>query len=79
MTRAKQSLVLLGDPQAFEIGLNTKGQERLTQLNGLLTFYFGNHQVDNESADILTTENKIINNETLDEQEQAIIDESQKI
>ena len=41
------------------------------------TSYFGNHQVDNESADILT-ENKIINNETLDEQEQAIIDESQK-
>ncbi|MCI2954017.1 ATP-dependent RecD-like DNA helicase [Staphylococcus caprae] len=78
LTRAKQSLVLLGDPQAFEIGLNTKGQERLTQLNGLLTFYFGNHQVDNESADILTTENKTINNETLDEQEQAIIDESQK-
>ena len=78
LTRAKQSLVLLGDPQAFEIGLNTKGQERLTQLNGLLTSYFGNHQVDNESADILTTENKIINNETLDEQEQAIIDESQK-
>ncbi|MEJ7173082.1 ATP-dependent RecD-like DNA helicase [Staphylococcus caprae] len=78
LTRAKQSLVLLGDPQAFEIGLNTKGQERLTQLNGLLTSYFGNHQVDNESADILTTENKTINNETLDEQEQAIIDESQK-
>ena len=50
--------MLLGDPQAFEIGLNTKGQERLTQLNGLLTSYFGNHQVDNESADILTTENK---------------------
>ncbi len=78
LTRAKQSLVLLGDPQAFEIGLNTKGQERLTQLNGLLTSYFGNHQVDNESADILTVENKTINNETLDEQEQAIIDESQK-
>ncbi|MBU5270777.1 ATP-dependent RecD-like DNA helicase [Staphylococcus caprae] len=78
LTRAKQSLVLLGDPQAFEIGLNTKGQERLTQLNGLLTSYFGNHLVDNESADILTTENKTINNETLDEQEQAIIDESQK-
>lgn len=78
LTRAKQSLVLLGDPQAFEIGLNTKGQERLTQLNGLLTSYFGNHQVDNESADILTIENKTINNETLDEQEQAIIDESQK-
>lgn len=78
LTRAKQSLVLLGDPQAFEIGLNTKGQERLTQLNGLLTSYFDNHLVDNESADILTTENKTINNETLDEQEQAIIDESQK-
>ncbi|MDI9230311.1 ATP-dependent RecD-like DNA helicase [Staphylococcus caprae] len=78
LTRAKQSLVLLGDPQAFEIGLNTKGQERLTQLNGLLTSYFGNHQVDNESADILTTENKTINNETLDEQEQAVIDESEK-
>ncbi|MBC3048853.1 ATP-dependent RecD-like DNA helicase [Staphylococcus capitis] len=44
LTRAKQSLVLLGDPQAFDIGLKTKGQERLTQLNHLLKSYFGDDQ-----------------------------------
>ena len=44
LTRAKQSLVLLGDPQAFDIGLKTKGQERLTQLNHLLKSYFGDEQ-----------------------------------
>lgn len=32
LTRAKQSLVLLGDPKAFDIALNTQGQERHTQL-----------------------------------------------
>ena len=36
LTRAKQSLVFLGDPQAFEIGLNTHGQVRMTQLCSFL-------------------------------------------
>ena len=40
LTRAKQSLVLLGDPKAFEIGLNTQGQERHTQLRELILAYF---------------------------------------
>ncbi|WP_154837525.1 ATP-dependent RecD-like DNA helicase [Staphylococcus sp. Marseille-Q1834] len=40
LTRAKQSLVLLGDPKAFEIGLNTQGQTRQTQLRELIQAYF---------------------------------------
>lgn len=40
LTRAKQSLVLLGDPKAFEIGLNTQGQTRQTQLRELILAYF---------------------------------------
>ena len=40
LTRAKQSLVLLGDPKAFDIGLNTQGQERHTQLKTLIINYF---------------------------------------
>lgn len=36
LTRAKTSLVLLGDPEAFDIGLKTNGQARLTQLCTLL-------------------------------------------
>ena len=41
LTRAKQSLVLLGEQEAFDIGLKTNGQIRLTQLNDLLKSYFG--------------------------------------
>lgn len=40
LTRAKTSLVLLGDPEAFDIGLKTNGQARLTQLCTLLKNYF---------------------------------------
>lgn len=55
LTRAKQSLVLLGDPQAFDIGLNTNGQKRLTQLFTLLKQYF----TEEKSYDLsLTEENK---------------------
>ncbi|MBY6178093.1 ATP-dependent RecD-like DNA helicase [Staphylococcus warneri] len=51
LTRAKQSLVLLGDPQAFDIGLNTNGQKRLTQLYDLLSQYFKESKIeDNENA-----------------------------
>lgn len=51
LTRAKQSLVLLGDPQSFDIGLNTNGQKRLTQLYDLLSQYFKESKIeDNENA-----------------------------
>ncbi len=40
LTRAKQSLVLLGDPEAFHIGLTTQGQTRLTQLRHIVQSYF---------------------------------------
>lgn len=53
LTRAKQSLVLLGDPQAFDIGLNTNGQKRLTQLYDLLSQYFKESKIeDNENANL---------------------------
>ncbi|RIP34167.1 ATP-dependent RecD-like DNA helicase [Staphylococcus gallinarum] len=64
LTRAKQSLVFLGDPQAFEIGLNTHGQVRLTQLCSFLKAYFNNEEAESEveqvsdsvDADIILTE-----------------------
>ncbi|MCD8908772.1 ATP-dependent RecD-like DNA helicase [Staphylococcus gallinarum] len=52
LTRAKQSLVFLGDPQAFEIGLNTHGQVRLTQLCSFLKDYFNNEKADTEAQQI---------------------------
>lgn len=53
LTRAKQSLVLLGDPQAFDIGLNTNGQKRLTQLYDLLSQYFKESKIeDHENANL---------------------------
>lgn len=61
LTRAKQSLVLLGDPQAFDIGLNTNGQKRLTQLFTLLKQYF----TEEKSYDLPLTEE---NNESDDSQ-----------
>ncbi len=61
LTRAKQSLVLLGDPQAFDIGLNTNGQKRLTQLFTLLKQYF----TEEKSYDLSLTEE---NNESDDSQ-----------
>ncbi|PWZ94996.1 ATP-dependent RecD-like DNA helicase, partial [Staphylococcus pseudintermedius] len=39
LTRAKQSLVFLGDADAFNIGLATAGQTRLTQLQTFLMQY----------------------------------------
>ncbi|MBC3133613.1 SF1B family DNA helicase RecD2 [Staphylococcus warneri] len=53
LTRAKQSLVLLGDPQAFDIGLNTNGQKRLTQLYDILSQYFKESKIeDHENANL---------------------------
>ncbi|MCI8279984.1 MAG: ATP-dependent RecD-like DNA helicase, partial [Staphylococcus xylosus] len=51
LTRAKQSLVFLGDPQAFDIGLKTHGQVRMTQLCAFLKAYFNNEE-ETETADV---------------------------
>lgn len=57
LTRAKQSLVLLGDPQAFDIGLKTNGQVRMTQLYDLLEAYFG-HETQNSTDDNIIAKHK---------------------
>ncbi|MCC2084870.1 RecD/TraA family helicase [Staphylococcus sp. HMSC068D08] len=57
LTRAKQSLVLLGDPQAFDIGLKTNGQVRMTQLYDLLEAYFG-HETQNSNDDNIIAKHK---------------------
>ena len=45
--------MLLNDPQAFDIGLNTNGQKRLTQLYDLLSQYFKESKIeDNENANL---------------------------
>ncbi|MEJ7438023.1 ATP-dependent RecD-like DNA helicase, partial [Staphylococcus warneri] len=65
LTRAKQSLVFLGDPQAFDIGLKTHGQVRMTQLCTFLKAYFNNYAYTEEEisdtfdADIILTEDNI--------------------
>lgn len=62
LTRAKQSLVLLGDPKAFDIGLNTQGQIRQTQLCQLILSYFeidnnhANRHQNNDNSSIYTDE-----------------------
>ena len=58
LTRAKQSLVLL-DPQAFDIGLKTNGQVRMTQLYDLLEAYFG-HETQNSTDDNIIAKHKKI-------------------
>ena len=57
LTRAKQSLVLLGDSTAFEIGLNTQGQLRHTQLQELILSYF---DIDHKESDV-TISNTSVN------------------
>jgi exodeoxyribonuclease V alpha subunit len=49
LTRAKQSLVFLGDSQAFDLGLKTNGQVRMTQLCTLLQVYFNNDEDEAQS------------------------------
>lgn len=73
LTRAKQSLVLLGDPAAFEIGLNTRGQERLTQLCSVLKAYFNNEVEETHSNE--QAENNNVEGEAIIEQdtEQTIV------
>lgn len=53
LTRAKQSLIFLGDPNAFTIGLKTNGQVRMTQLCDLLQAYFDSDSgKDDDQEDI---------------------------
>ncbi|MDN6160372.1 MAG: ATP-dependent RecD-like DNA helicase, partial [Staphylococcus equorum] len=69
LTRAKQSLIFLGDPQAFDIGLKTHGQVRMTQLCTFLKTYFNNEVTEDTEdsiaisktidADIILTEDNI--------------------
>ncbi|EGQ3660129.1 ATP-dependent RecD-like DNA helicase [Staphylococcus pseudintermedius] len=62
LTRAKQSLVFLGDADAFNIGLATAGQTRLTQLQTFLMQYFTPEDTDDKtdtdtaSAEFILTE-----------------------
>lgn len=51
LTRAKQSLVFLGDSEAFNMGRATEGKARLTQLYSFLTQYFNNETDENNQGD----------------------------
>ncbi|ARJ49924.1 ATP-dependent RecD-like DNA helicase [Staphylococcus lutrae] len=57
LTRAKQSLVFLGDSEAFNIGLATAGQTRLTQLLDFLKQYF---KTDDPSTDVQDASSTVI-------------------
>ncbi|TRW83033.1 ATP-dependent RecD-like DNA helicase [Staphylococcus agnetis] len=48
LTRAKQSLVFLGDSDAFNIGLKTEGQVRLTRQQSFLEQYFNSKETSSE-------------------------------
>lgn len=69
LTRAKTSLVLLGDPEAFDIGLKTNGQARLTQLCTLLKNYFNSE--DEEMLENTATNDTGASQTTIDDQVQA--------
>ncbi|HEK6763354.1 TPA: ATP-dependent RecD-like DNA helicase [Staphylococcus aureus] len=66
LTRAKTSLVLLGDPEAFDIGLKTNGQARLTQLCTLLKNYFNSE--DEEMLENTATNDTGASQTTIDDQ-----------
>ncbi|GEP84053.1 ATP-dependent exonuclease V alpha subunit [Staphylococcus piscifermentans] len=51
LTRAKQSLVFLGDSQAFDIGMQTYGQVRMTRMAQLLRDYFGTEASSSETEE----------------------------
>lgn len=68
LTRAKTSLVLLGD-EAFDIGLKTNGQARLTQLCTLLKNYFNSE--DEEMLENTATNDTGASQTTIDDQVEA--------
>ncbi|AYU55396.1 ATP-dependent RecD-like DNA helicase [Staphylococcus debuckii] len=55
LTRAKQSLVFLGDSQAFDIGMQTYGQVRMTRMAQLLRDYFGMETSSSETEETHST------------------------
>ncbi|REH76724.1 ATP-dependent RecD-like DNA helicase [Staphylococcus felis] len=65
LTRAKQSLVFLGEAEAFNIGLTTEGQTRLTYLATFLRQYFNDtddireSETSNDHQSIVLTEDTI--------------------
>ncbi|MCS4485608.1 SF1B family DNA helicase RecD2 [Staphylococcus americanisciuri] len=64
LTRAKQSLVFLGDAEAFNIGLHTLGQTRLTQLlTFLITYFKGIDPTDH--SDITVDNNFVLTEATM--------------
>ncbi|OFO99011.1 ATP-dependent RecD-like DNA helicase [Staphylococcus sp. HMSC065E08] len=69
LTRAKQSLVFLGDSQAFDIGMQTYGQVRMTRMAQLLRDYFGTEMSETTNE----TENDIDTNEIIAEQNSKVI------
>ncbi|MDU9375266.1 ATP-dependent RecD-like DNA helicase [Staphylococcus aureus] len=69
LTRAKTSLVLLGDPEAFDIGLKTNGQARLTQLCTLLKNYFNSE--DEDMLENTATNDTVASQTTIDDQVEA--------
>ncbi|MFA1037272.1 ATP-dependent RecD-like DNA helicase, partial [Staphylococcus aureus] len=71
LTRAKTSLVLLGDPEAFDVGLKTNGQARLTQLCTLLKNYFNSE--DEEILENTATNDTGASQTTINDQVEAQI------
>lgn len=69
LTRAKQSLVFLGDSQAFDIGMQTYGQVRMTRMAQLLRDYFGTEISETTNE----TENDKDTNEIIAEQNSKVI------
>ncbi|HCY9768181.1 TPA: ATP-dependent RecD-like DNA helicase [Staphylococcus aureus] len=69
LTRAKTSLVLLGDSEAFDIGLKTNGQARLTQLCTLLKNYFNSE--DEDMLENTATNDTGASQTTIDDQVEA--------
>lgn len=78
LTRAKQSLVLLGDPRAFDIGLNTQGQERHTQLREFILAYFKNESNQEQSSTDQRTNisNKLANDEDAHNRDNIVLSET---
>ncbi|WP_086427627.1 ATP-dependent RecD-like DNA helicase [Staphylococcus cornubiensis] len=65
LTRAKQSLVFLGDAKAFNIGLATAGQTRLTQLQSFLVQYFNPDERSTDSEESTDSSEFILTEATM--------------
>ncbi|RIL72238.1 ATP-dependent RecD-like DNA helicase [Staphylococcus devriesei] len=78
LTRAKQSLVLLGDPRAFDVGLNTQGQERHTQLREFILAYFKNESNQEQSSTDQRTNisNELANDEDAHNRDNIVLSET---